>query len=302
MADRKVVEVKFGPEVHNPQLGLKLKVIGNSKGLKEHLQSLPNFDPNGAYFFVEIKSSSPSELRNAFDEFLTTGLSMAKEMSEEVGQIAGESAFHVIIHGDTVVAALNLKENPLANEQISQIEKFTADVLKGEAVFEASILLDKNINEILNLTETQMDTVKGQFAVTLTSSKEDKYAIKKKFIDTTFPPNARSRDKIAKLLFLMFNSVHISVQSESQVSFSAASGRYLNDGKKMAEEYIAMAKELYSGNKEMVDSFPFVQAFFDAVDQHGAGVVSLGLYHKDVAGEVDLHGRELGVLYHKIVN
>eukprot|EP01019_Chilodonella_uncinata_P007238 GABU01009242.1.p1 GENE.GABU01009242.1~~GABU01009242.1.p1 ORF type:complete len:244 (+),score=87.55 GABU01009242.1:108-734(+) len=174
---------------------------------------------------------------------------MAKEMSEEVGQIAGDSAFHVIIHGDSVVAAINLKENPLANEQISQIEKFTADVLKGEAIFEASILLDKNINEILNLTETQMDTVKGQFAVTLTSSKEDKYAIKKKFIDTTFPPQARNRDKIAKLLFLMFNSVHISVQSESQVSFSAASGRYLADGKKMAEEYIAMAKDLYSGNK-----------------------------------------------------
>lgn len=302
MGDRKIVEVKFGPQVQNPQLGIKLNVIGNSKGLKEHLSTLPNFDPNGAYFFVEIKSSDPSALRNSFDEFLTTGLAMAKEMSEEVGAMAGDSAFHVIVHGDSVVAAINLKENPIAQDTISEIEKLTSNLLAGEVTFTAALLLDKNINEILNLTENQMDSVKGQFTFELVSSQADKYAIKKKFIEKTFPPNARNRDLITKLLFLMFSSVRISVQSESQVSLSEASGKYLVDGKRMAEEYIAMAKELYAGNKEMVDSFPFVQAFFDAVDQHGSGVLSLGVYHKDVSGEVDLYGRELGVLYHKIVN
>jgi len=304
MADvRKNVSVHMGGHVADPKLGVQVKLTANSKTSQDSLSKLSKYSAENAYFFITIKSSNPEALKAAFEEFLTTSIDVAKEMSPEVDSIVGTSAFEVVVNGDQVVAAVDLKANPFTSSWAEKVEKASASSIKHEATLNLALLLDKSLNEVIHINEAELDNVNGEFTLEVISSKSDKYAVKKQLL-TAFGDKAHlgeQNDKFARLLFLMFDSATFNLSSDSKVSFAQATGSQLTKIKQQAEGFINMAHELYSGNKEMIDSFPFIQAFFDAIEQHGNGQVKIGVFHKIVSGEINLFGKDLGQIYKKIV-
>lgn len=304
MADvRKSVHIHMGSDVANPKLGLQIKMTANSKATQEALSKVSGYSPENPYFFITIKSTNPEQLKAAFEEFLTTAIGVAKEMSPEVDSMVGDSAFEVVVNGDLVVAAVDLNKNPFTSGWAQKVEKASTTTIKNEANFNLALLLDKSLNEVLNVQQAEMDNIHGEFTVELTSSKSDKYAVKQQLLQV-FGEKAHLNgpsDKFARLMFLMFDSASLTLSSDSKVSFSQATGAYLTKAKEKAEKYINLAKEMYTGNKDMIDSFPFVQAFFDAIQEHGNGQVKIGVFHKVVSGEVNLFGQDLGQIYKRIV-
>lgn len=302
---RKTVSVQIGTQVPNPKLGLKLQVTANSKHSQELLHTLNGFSDTNCYFYVSIASSNPTQLKADFEEFLTTSVNMAKEMSPEVDQMVGTSVFEVVTSGNNVVAAINLKANAISKNYLELVEATAKSTIQHEAYFQLAILLDRSLNDLLNIQQTELDKINGQFSVELVSSKSDKYAIKNKIVELMDEDKSSLKnpeDKLAKLLFLMFDTATFIVKSDSETSLGVAVGSQLGTAKEQASGYIEMAKVMYSGNKEMVDSFPFIQAFFDAVEQNGDGHITLGVYHKLVSGEVDVFGNDLGHIYKRIVS
>lgn len=296
---RKTVNIQIGTEVAQPKLGLELSVIANSEVSKGHLQVLPKFDNEGTYFFVAVKSTSPQDLKTAIEEFLNTSLSVAKEMSPEIEGILGESQFDVAIHEDYVVAGVNLNNNPMAAQFAAMAHEIAASTLSHEASLKVGLVLDKSLNDLLTLEQDQMNHVKGNFHVLLTSSKADKYAIKRKIAELLRIED--DGDKLGKILLMMFSTAEFSLTADDKVSFQEATGEYLEMGKAQAQGMIEMGKGLYQGNKEMVDSFPFIQAFFDSVEQYGAGQIKVGVYNRIITAECDIYGSDLGQLYRQIV-
>ena len=306
MADlRKTISVHMGSDVADPKLGLKFQVTANSKHSQSLLTGLKDFSDSQSYFYISINSTNPQELKNGFEEFLNTATQVAREMSPEVDQMVGESAFEVVASGNHVVAAVNLKKNPLTKEYADLVEFTASSTIKNEAYFQLALLFDRSLTQLLELKETDLDDTKGQFSVELVSNKADKFAIKRKLLELADKfdntPNNDS-DKLAKLFFLMFDSSSFILSSDSKVSFSKATSSQLSTGREKVSEYLKVGKDMYQGNKEMVDSFPFVQAFFDSVESYGNGQITLGIYHNLVSAEVDLFGTDLGVIYRKIVS
>lgn len=99
----------------------------------------------------------------------------------------------------------------------------------------------------------------------------------------------------------MFNNVHIKLTSDSQVSFSQATSGYLETFRQQATSAVSNIHEMYQGNKEMVDSFPFIQEFLDAVEKNGNGQLKIGIASTKVAVDLDLYGNDLGKIYRRIV-
>lgn len=303
MADeiRKVIDIELGERVNDPKLGFDFSLIANATASKAHLQVLPSFNDQGCYFFLAIKSHQPQELRNAVEEFLNTSISVAREMSPEVDQIVGASNFEVAVHEDLVIAAVNLKENDFVRDYAHLAEQLTSSTIQGEARIKAGLLVDRSFNDLLTMPEAELNQIKANFHIIAQSKKSDKFAIKQKFLE--FMPQAHSKDdKIARLIFLMFTGAEFNLSSKEAVHFTDASGNQITKGRGTVNGFIEMGKEMYQGNKEMVDSFPFIQAFFDAVEQYGSGFLRLGVYNHLVAGEADFYGNDLGQLYRRIVS
>lgn len=298
---RRVIDIQVGTEVTEPKLGFDLSIIANAVSSKAHLQALPTFNDEGAYFYVAIRSHQPQELRAAFEEFLNTSLSVAKEMSPEVDAMVGATAFDVGVHEDLVIAAVNLKDNDFVRDYAHLAEELTKSTVKGEARIKAGLLVDTSFQDLLTMPEDQLSGVKGNFHIIMESRKSDKYAIKQKFMET-FPPAYNNEDKYGRLLFLMFNGAEFHLNSSEAVKLTDASGNQITKGRGTINGFLEMGKEMYQGNKEMVDSFPFIQSFFDAVEQYGSGLVRLGAYNKLLAAEADFYGNDLGQIYKRIVS
>ena len=110
----KTVDIHIGSDAAHPKLGVTLNAVTNSHDAKANLSALKNVKADGVYFLISIQSTQAEELRSAFQTFLETAIGVAKEMSPEIDQVVGDSFFEVVAAGDRVIAAVNIKDNPIA--------------------------------------------------------------------------------------------------------------------------------------------------------------------------------------------
>ena len=110
----KTVDIHIGSDAAHPKLGVTLNAVTNSHDAKANLSALKNVKADGVYFLISIQSTHAEELRSAFQTFLETAIGVAKEMSPEIDQVVGDSFFEVVAAGDRVIAAVNIKDNPIA--------------------------------------------------------------------------------------------------------------------------------------------------------------------------------------------
>lgn len=96
MSDRvRTIDIQIGQEVPDPKLGVSFKFLANSAAAKENVASVSNFQADGTYFFIKIRSSNPTEMKASFQRFLETAIGVVKEMSPEVDEMLGTSSFDV---------------------------------------------------------------------------------------------------------------------------------------------------------------------------------------------------------------
>lgn len=134
------------------------------------------------------------------------------------------------------------------------------------------------------------------------STKDDKYAIKKKVMDAGRQLGLSFVDDYSRLVFLMFNTVKIRAALDPHANFIDATKDYSGDIKQQSSNAISQATAVYQGNKEMIDSFPFVQEFCDEIEKYGQGHFRVGVFHKNVSFELDVFGNDLGIIYRQIID
>lgn len=316
MADqvRKLVSVHIGNEIEDPKLGIKGVFIGGSETAKGHLMTLPHFNVDGAYAYMEIKSKNPEALKPAVEEFLNTSMATAKEMSPEVSALLGEGTFEVSTAGEYVVAAINLKMSEQANKAIEEFEKISDIKLEHERSFTIGLTANKSIRQLLEAPKEELADLQGLLAFDIVSSKSDKYLLKQLILDLAAKedakrfkmlgiekPEEKPEDKLGKLFILMFHTAQFQFRLEDKEAFGSAVSSSLETGRQLGNGTVEQLHQMYAANKETLDSFPFVQAFFDAVEEHGTGELRLGVFHKVLSGELDVYCHDLGYLYKKVV-
>ena len=293
----------MGKEVADPRLGFDLKASINSPHVSSLVHALPTYTNDGFFFYIAVRASQPEPLRAALEEFVNTGLAIAKEMSPEVGQLLGDSQFHVAISGDHVVVGTNLKENPIASSFAELIELSTKSTISNELTASLGVVVDRSFPEVLAMSAAELEQIRANFHLNLTSTIGDKYRIKNALIRMIGRKEpTRPDDKILRLVFLMFHSFSFKLHSQSLAGVGDAVIGPVNMGQAAINDGIAQGKAFYQGNKEMVDSFPFVQAFFDAVEQYGNGRLEIGVNANNVSLAIQLFGNDLGQIYKQITN
>ena len=316
MADqvRKIVSVHIGNEIDDPKLGIKGVFIGGSETAKAHLMTLPHFNVDGAYAYMEIKSKNPEALKPAVEEFLNTSMATAKEMSPDISAVLGEGTFEVSIADQYVVAAINLKMSEKMKQAIARLEHLSDIKLEHERSFTIGLTANKSIRQLLDAPKEELADLQGLFALDFVSSKSDKYLLKQLILEMAAKqeakklkllgiekPEDKPEEKVAKLLILMFHTAQFQFRMDNKEAFGTAVNSSLDSGREMGNGIVEQLHQMYEGNKETLASFPFVQAFFDAVEEQGTGELRLGLFHKVLAGELDIYCHDLGYLYKKVV-
>ena len=285
-----------------PKLGLDIKASLNSAEINATIQQAPGYSPEGFYFFISIKSTQPAELRAALEEFVTTGVAIAKEMSPEVEGLLGETPIQVFSTSDSAVIAINLNDNPATVQLADLVKLSTEATVKNEAQFSLGFVADTTFSQLLSSTPQQLEGLTANFHLALTSTLGDKYNIKNSLIRLIGRKTpTKSEDKFLRLVFLMFHSFTFKIHSEELTGLGELALAPVTQGQKFVESLIGEGRSLYQGNKELLESFPFVQAFFDAVDQYGDGRVDFGLTQRIASLQASFYGAELGQIYKRII-
>jgi len=293
----------LGKEVADPRLGFDLKAAVNSAQASALIHAFPGYSADGFYFYIAIRASQPEPLRAALEEFVNTGLEMAKEMSPEVEGLLGDSKFQVVVAGDNVIVYTNIKENPIAGSFAELVEISTRTTVSNELAFSVGVVVDRSFSEILGMSPAELEQLKANFHLNLTSTVGDKYKIKQALIRMIGRKEpTRPDDKILRLVFLMFHSFSFKLHAQTLDGVGDAVAGPINFGQSTVNSAIAEGRTFYQGNKEMVDSFPFVQQFFDAVEQYGNGRLEVGIIADKVSAAVQVYGNDLGQVYKQITS
>lgn len=308
MADqvRNIISVNVGTEVPNPQLFIRAGLAANYHQLNQILHSIPNYDPNQCYFYLSIKSSNPEHLRQQIIDFLDVATQTMKEMDPELEQMIGNSKFNVTTNGEQVIISINLLENEFARQYADLVNKFGFDHIKSELKLDAQLTSNEPFNFFLSVKQRQdLNKVKGGFALEVTSTKADKWALKSQFLnwmEEDDGPYEDDEERLMGLLFLMFSAANFKLSSIQDVNLGDALGEdiflaYMD----FLHEILYEFRDVYAEQKEMMDEFPFVQAFFDALEQHGHGVISIGFAYQQLSAHVDAQVNNFKEVY-KIIS
>ena len=293
----------IGEEVADPKLGFDFKCSLNSAHTSALIHSLPDFKDDGFYFFVAVRSDSPQELKSALDEFVNTGLALAKEMSPEVEGLVGDTPIITAVSGNNVVIAVNLKQNTNSVDLVEFAELASTSIIQKELTFSLGVVVSKSFPELLK--DQGLTGSTANFHTNLISTIGDKYSLKSFLInlDVDPAPHAPSiEDKWSKLMFLMFHSFSFKIHQKQEWKLDEVLGDQVKVTQNLVNEFVNQGREQYQQNKELFDSFPFVRAFFDAVEQYGNGRLEVGISHKALSVELQLFGSEFGELYRRITS
>ena len=305
MADseiRKLVDIDIGTEVENPKFGIDMMMIANAVTTRAHLQSLPNYKEDGNYIYATFKTDRAQELKDTIEEFINTLLTFLKEVDPTIEAQIGEKTFGVGIHDGLVIVAVNMVDHESTREFVEMCQKIASDTFAGEVKAEASLLFDKTFNELLTLPLEELQHVKARLHFFIHSSKQDKYALKRK-AHALMPLKGEEGEILGKLWIMMFSTAELHIKSRGDFYIPEEAGKFITGYRTIAEAYIQLAQNMYQEQgRQVIDSLPFIHDFIEKIEQFSIGMVTVGLYDKLACIEADIYGSDFGQLYRRIVS
>lgn len=297
-ASKDVIKIELNDKLEDAvkQSGIAIKVDTN----KQSEAVLSDFEAfkgkeDGTYIVLEIQASNPDALKDAFKEFLENALETAKGFTDEVENFVGEEQFHVITKDNKVIAAISINAESIPFwEKISNIAKIP---FKDPISFTLDAQANKSLRDLKGKKAQDLADLSVYFGLIFSVSDDDKKLVLNNISEFPTIPKL----PLGPILSLKKFGLSLGWSPEEVVSDgNELTSGYIDKGLGVVDKAFGKGKEKYSGVKEMLEGFPFVEEFIGALKEHGAGEGSIGGFCNKIAFKFTLTSKNIKALYDEL--
>jgi hypothetical protein len=158
------------------------------------------------------------------------------------------------------------------------------------------------------MSPPQLEMVKPNIHLNLTSTVADLLKFKNILVRLLGKKDHKGKEeKLLTIIFLMFHSMSFNLHVQSMEGLADPIADYISLGQDLIKQLITKIRDEYRNDqKEKLEKFPFkfpfIQNFFDAVEQYGNGRLEVGINADKISAAVHIYGNDLRQIYKQITN